>query len=67
MKISGLFVKLGEEETRSTCTHDSMNRPKFEFIIYVYILHYQSIINFHLTCLFFRILLIESDITEVTE
>ena len=31
-------------ETRSI--HDSMNLPKIEFITYIYILYYQSSINF---------------------
>ena len=31
------------QETRSI--HDSMNIPKIEFNTYIYILHYQSIIN----------------------
>ena len=32
------------QETRSI--HDSMNLPKIEFIAYIYILYYQSSINF---------------------
>ena len=32
------------QETRSI--HDSMNIPKIEFITYIYILYYQSSINF---------------------
>ena len=32
------------QETRSI--HDSMNIPKNEFITYIYILYYQSCINF---------------------
>ena len=32
------------QETRSV--HDSMNRPKIEFITYIYILYYQSSLNF---------------------
>ena len=32
------------QETRSI--HESMNRPKIEFISYIYILYYQSSINF---------------------
>ena len=32
------------QETRSI--HDSMNLPKIEFITYIYILYYQSSINF---------------------
>ena len=32
------------QETRSI--HDSMNIPKNEFITYIYILYYQSSINF---------------------
>ena len=32
------------QETRSI--HDSMNIPKIEFITYIYILHYQSSMNF---------------------
>ena len=34
------------EETRSI--HDSMNIPKIEFITYIYILYYQSTINFQI-------------------
>ena len=45
--------------------HDSMNIPKIEFITYIYILYYQSSINFnfHLTWLVFQIFWIKSDIT----
>ena len=32
------------QETRSI--HDSMNIPKIELLTYIYILYYQSIINF---------------------
>ena len=32
------------QETRSI--HDSMNIPKIEFITYIYIIYYQSSINF---------------------
>ena len=39
MNTSGLVQK-----TRSI--HDSMNIPKIEFITYIYILYYQSSINF---------------------
>ena len=35
------------QETRSI--HDSMNIPKIEFITYIYILYYQSRINFHIS------------------
>ena len=35
------------QETRSV--HDSMNIPKIEFITYIYILYYQSSINFQFT------------------
>ena len=35
------------QETRSI--HDSMNIPKIEFITYIYILYYQSSINFQLS------------------
>ena len=38
------------QETQSI--HDSMNRPKIEFTIFIY---YQSSVNFHLTSLVFRI------------
>ena len=34
------------QETRSI--HDSMNIPKIEFITYIYILYYQSSVNFQL-------------------
>ena len=36
---------LTSQETLSI--HDSMNIPKTEFISYIYILYYQSSINFH--------------------
>ena len=39
---SGFTLTL--QETRGT--HDSMNLPKTEFITYIYILYYQSSINF---------------------
>ena len=42
MNTSGLMLTL--QETRSI--HDSMNIPKIEFITYIYILFYQSSINF---------------------
>ena len=46
MNTSGLLQsKLTLQETRSI--HDSMNLPKIEFITYIYILYYQSSINFH--------------------
>ena len=41
---NGLSVLLTVQETRSI--HDSMNRPKMEFITYIYILYYQSSIKF---------------------
>ena len=46
-----------------------MNRPKIEFITYIYILYYQSsiIVNFHLTWLVFQIFCIKSDIKEDLE
>ena len=49
MNTSGLVqsnsgFKLTLQETRSI--HDSMNIPKFEFITCIYILYYQSTINF---------------------
>ena len=47
--------------------HASMNRPKIEFITFIYILYYQSSINFHPTWLVFRIFSIKSAITEVSE
>ena len=40
----GSGAKLTFQETRSI--HDSMNLPKIEFITYIYILYYQSSINF---------------------
>ena len=54
-------------ETR--CVHDSMNRPKKNLLLIftVYIISQVSIVNFHLSCLVFRIILIKSDITEVSE
>ena len=42
--------------------HDSMNIPKIELSTYIYILYYQSSINFHLTWVVFQIFLIKSDI-----
>ena len=44
--IFGMFkgFTLTLQETRSI--HDSMNIPKIEFITYIYILYYQSCINF---------------------
>ena len=48
MNTSGLvqskWSTLTLQETRGI--HDSMNLPKIEFIIYIYILYYQSSINF---------------------
>ena len=48
MKSSGLVQSKGFtltlQETRSI--HDSMNFPKIDFITYIYILNYQSSINF---------------------
>ena len=38
------MLTLTLQETRSI--HDSMNLPKIEFITYIYILYYQSSINF---------------------
>ena len=46
MNTSGLFT-LSLKETRSI--HDSMNRPKIEFVTYIYILYYQSSINFQVS------------------
>ena len=46
MNTSGL-MQLILQETRSI--HDSMNIPKIEFITYIYILYYQSSINFQLS------------------
>ena len=46
MKPEGLHVK-SLQETPSN--HDSMNIPKIEFITYIYILYYQSGINFQLS------------------
>ena len=50
MNTSGLVQSSGFtltlQETRSI--HDSINIPKNEFITYIYILYYQSSINFHL-------------------
>ena len=40
----GSRAKLTLQETRSV--HDSKNLPKIEFITYIYILYYQSSINF---------------------
>ena len=48
---SGFTLNL--QETRSI--HDSMDRPTIEFITYIYILYYQSSINFYLTWLVFQI------------
>ena len=42
LSLKGFTLTL--QETRSI--HDSMNFPKFEFITYIYILYYQSSINF---------------------
>ena len=45
MNTSGILQsKLILQETRSI--HDSMNILKIEFITYIYILYYQSSINF---------------------
>ena len=41
---SMIRASLTLHETRSI--HDSMNLPKIEFITYIYILYYQSSINF---------------------
>ena len=41
------------QEIRSI--HYSMNIPRIEFITYIYILDYQSSINFHLALLDFKI------------
>ena len=51
------------QEIRSI--HDSMNIQKFEFIAYIYILYYQSIINFQVSYNLagFHIFWIKSDIT----
>ena len=38
------ILRVSCKETRSI--HDSMNLPKIEFITYIYILYYQSNINF---------------------
>ena len=43
----GLWTSLTLQETRYV--HDSMNRPKIEFITYIYILYYQSSINFQIS------------------
>ena len=43
-KVHGSGFTLTLQETRSI--HDSMNLPKIEFITYIYILYYQSSINF---------------------
>ena len=43
-KCSPKAFTLTLQETRSI--HDSMNFPKIEFITYIYILYYQSSINF---------------------
>ena len=45
MNTSGLLQSNTLQETRSSI-HDSMNIPKIEFITYIYILYYQSSINF---------------------
>ena len=47
--------------------HDSMNRPKIEFITYIYIINQVSFFNFHLTWLVFLLFWIKLDITEVSE
>ena len=63
----GLWTSFTLQETRYV--HDSMNRPKMEFITYIYILNYQSSINFQISTigLVFHIFCIKSDITEVLE
>ena len=43
----GLWTSHTLQETRYV--HDSMNRPKIEFITYIYILYYQSSINFQIS------------------
>ena len=43
-KCSPKGFTLTLQDTRSI--HDSMNLPKIEFIAYIYILYYQSSINF---------------------
>ena len=43
-KLSPKGFTLTLQETRSI--HDSMNIPKIEFITYIYILYFQSSINF---------------------
>ena len=35
-RLKGFTLTL--QETRSTCIHDTVNLPKIEFIIYIYIL-----------------------------
>ena len=52
-KLSPKGFTLTLQETRSI--HGSMNVPKIEFITYIYILYYQSSINFNLTWLVFQI------------
>ena len=42
VKPEGLHVNFA----RTRSIHDSMNIPKIEFITYIYILYYQSSINF---------------------
>ena len=42
--LPGSALRTHVQETRSI--HDSMNLPKIEFITYIYILYYQSSINF---------------------
>ena len=43
-RILRVSCKVTSQKTRSI--HDSMNLPKIEFISYIYILYYQSSINF---------------------
>ena len=43
----GLWTSLTWQESRYV--HDSMNRPKVEFITYIYFLYYQSCMNFQIS------------------
>ena len=43
----GLRTSLTWQETRYV--HDAMNRPKMEFITYIYIFYYQSSIIFQIS------------------
>ena len=52
-KVHGIMNTSGLLQSQCTLTlqetriiHDSINRPKIEFITYIYILYYQSSINF---------------------